>query len=237
MLPTLHPPAPDDRSPLRPTPESVRARRDALLSELPAHWRALVIGLWQVAGPERLAVVPGSSGGHHAHEGGLLLHLVEVAEIAQSLAAQPAHVGLVDVPALVAGALVHDLGKVGAYVPDVPATEEASEGGPGRPGTYLGSGPWAYTDDERLVHHMGVGLEMAATARERYRHEPWMRQIAEGEWRWIRHAIVSHHGSRAHGSMRAPEGVAAMLLHLADMTSAESSRIRSGWRARHPGHG
>src|SRR5688572_9431450 len=59
----------------------------------------------------RLEQTPGSVNGHHAKLGGLLLHVFEVASIARNMAkTMNANADLV-----VAGALLHDIGKVEAY--------------------------------------------------------------------------------------------------------------------------
>ena len=60
---------------------------------------------------EKLELTPGSVNGHHAKLGGLLLHIYEVTSIAKATArTMNANVDLV-----VAGALLHDIGKVEAY--------------------------------------------------------------------------------------------------------------------------
>ena len=59
----------------------------------------------------RFERAPGSTGGHHAKVGGLLLHVYEVTSIAR----QTAKTMRASVDLVVAGALLHDIGKVEAY--------------------------------------------------------------------------------------------------------------------------
>ncbi len=146
----------------------------------------------------RFERTPGAVRGHHAKLGGLLLHVCEVASIGQQMAKtmRKANVDLV-----VAGALLHDVGKVEAYTVDAKG---------------LG-----YDPRNHLIGHVVLGClmftERAATARASGHCTLTDAQVTE-----LQHMILSHHGSLEFGSPVQPMTIEAELLHWADETSAKA---------------
>lgn len=144
---------------------------------------------------ERLERTPGSTAGHHAKLGGLLLHIFEVTNIArQSARTMRANVDLV-----VAGALLHDVGKVDAYT--------------------IGPGGFTYTPCGLLVGHVVLGalmLERRLAARATPACTP-------GQLLDLQHLILSHHGKLEHGSPVEPMTVEAEIVHWADEASAKAT--------------
>ena len=127
---------------------------------------------------------------HHAYIGGLLEHSVDVAEMALAIAAT---VPGVDRDMVIAGALLHDIGK----------TEEISAD--------IG---FSYTEAGHLVGHITAGaLIIDAAARQ-------VQFLSEAERKSLLHIVLSHHGSRDKGS---PIGCAtreAVIVHYADELNA-----------------
>jgi 3'-5' exoribonuclease len=138
---------------------------------------------------------PGAPRGHHARLGGLLLHVVEVGEIARHAAStMSGHVGLVTV-----GALLHDIGKVKAYT--------------------IGPAGFDHSPAGRLLGHIVLGslmlegrlatLAPAALGAD-HRLE-------------LHHFIQSHHGVPEFGAAVRPMTLEAELLHFADQSSAKGN--------------
>jgi 3'-5' exoribonuclease len=149
----------------------------------------------------RFERTPGAVRGHHARLGGLLLHVCEVASIGQQMAKtmRKANVDLV-----VAGALLHDIGKVEAYTVDAKG---------------LG-----YDPRNHLIGHVVLGClmfsERTAAARARGGSS-----LTDGQITELQHMILSHHGSLEFGSPVQPMTLEAELLHWADETSAKADSM------------
>ena len=138
---------------------------------------------------------PGSTGGHHAKIGGLLLHTWEVARIAKTTAqTMRANVDLV-----VAGALLHDVGKVESYT--------------------VGPGGFTFTPCGLLVGHVVLGV-MMLERRIAALGEP---VCTEGQLLDLQHMILSHHGKLEFGSPVEPMTVEAEIVHWADEASAKAN--------------
>ena len=124
---------------------------------------------------------------HHAYPGGLVEHVAQLAEVAARIA--PLYDG-VDPELLVAGVILHDLGKV-------------------RELSYDQS--FAYTDEGQLLGHIVIGVQMldaAAAAVEAERGHPLDAELLLR----LRHLVVAHHGSLEHGSPRLPQTPEAIAL-------------------------
>jgi 3'-5' exoribonuclease len=138
---------------------------------------------------------PGSTGGHHAKIGGLLLHTWEVARIAKTTAqTMRANVDLV-----VAGALLHDVGKVESYT--------------------VGPGGFTFTPCGLLVGHVVLGVMML----ERRLAKLGERVCTEGQLLELQHMILSHHGQLEFGSPVTPMTTEAEIVHWADEASAKAN--------------
>jgi 3'-5' exoribonuclease len=139
---------------------------------------------------------PGSTRGHHAKVGGLLQHTIEVANIAlmSAKAVRKANPDLV-----VAGALLHDVGKVEAY--DV--------------------GPQGFTATPcgLLVGHVVLGVLLVERRLQALGEPP----CTEGQLLELRHMILSHHGKLEFGSPVQPMTLEAQIVHHADDASAKAT--------------
>jgi 3'-5' exoribonuclease len=143
----------------------------------------------------KLELTPGSVNGHHAKLGGLLMHVYEVTNIARTTAkTMSANVDLV-----VAGALLHDIGKVEAYGID--------------------GGVFANTPCGLLLGHVVLGCLMLE------RRLAALRQsiCSAGQLLDLQHMILSHHGSLEFGSPVQPMTTEAEIVHWADEASAKAN--------------
>ena len=143
----------------------------------------------------RYAQCPASINGHHAKIGGLLKHTTEVAAIARTIA----RVTGGDQDLVLAGALLHDIGKLEAYSWD---------------------GMFDYTEDHYLVGHVVLGVRML----ERRLRECAL-QLPAREQAVLEHLILSHHGQLEFGSPVRPLTLEAEILHWADNASAKTSSM------------
>ncbi|MCC7052597.1 MAG: HD domain-containing protein [Gemmatimonadaceae bacterium] len=146
----------------------------------------------------RFERTPGAVRGHHAKLGGLLLHVCEVASIGQQMAKtmRKANVDLV-----VAGALLHDIGKVEAYTVDAKG---------------LG-----YDPRNHLIGHIVLGCLMF-TERATAARNAGTGTLTDAQVTELQHMILSHHGSLEFGSPVQPMTIEAELLHWADESSAKA---------------
>jgi len=139
---------------------------------------------------------PASLTNHHAELGGLLKHTVEVGAIAKTMAkAAGATWDLV-----LAGVLLHDIGKLEAYAWD---------------------GPFAMTEAGSLMGHVVLGSVML----DRRLYEEEQPPLGDGERLVLQHLILSHHGELEFGSPVRPMTLEAEILHLADHASASTANL------------
>jgi 3'-5' exoribonuclease len=133
---------------------------------------------------------------HHAYPGGLVEHICNMLEVSDRIRdLYPA----VDFNLVQAGIFLHDLGKV---------REMDFENA------------FVYTDEGQLLGHMSIAVEMVTekiAQVERMMNEPFPQEL---ELR-IKHMILSHHGSYAHGSSRLPMTPEAIVLHQIDNLDAK----------------
>lgn len=142
-------------------------------------------------------LAPAATRNHHACLGGLFEHTVSVARLCDFAAE---HYGdAVDRDLLVAGALLHDIGKV---------REIGARAG------------FPYTDEGRLLGHILLGLQMIGSAAREIDLEPETRLLLE-------HLVASHQGRHEWQSPREPHVLEAFILHHLDDLDAKVDHVRS----------
>ena len=159
------------------------------------HIRQLLFRIFSDPEVERLfREAPAARSMHHAFRSGLLEHTVSVTTIARSLAG---HYGL-NGDLVVAGALLHDLGKI--WELEIGASIE-------------------YTDDGRLVGH--IPMETIFVEKKIGELEAFPAEIR----RQLLHILLSHHGEYGFGSPRRPKTPEALLVHMTDNMDSKMAGI------------
>ena len=126
---------------------------------------------------------------HHAYIGGLLQHSVDVAGIAIALAEQ---IGNVDKDLVVAGALLHDIGKL---------REISSQIG------------FPYTNEGRLLGHIAMSIIIVQEAAAKLK-------MPAARLEQLQHILLSHHGDNEKGSPVECATKEAFIVHYADEIDA-----------------
>ncbi len=139
---------------------------------------------------------PAAKGIHHAYMGGLLEHSLSMAKVALMLAG---HYEGIDSDLLVAGALLHDIGK----------TVELQNA----------TGVIDYTDTGRLKGHLVIGCEMIGREAEHIKGFPGD-LLAQ-----LQHLVLSHHGRQEFGSPVVPMTAEALLLSFIDDMDAKMNLV------------
>ena len=139
---------------------------------------------------------PASVRGHHAAIGGLLKHTTEVAAIARTIARASG----ADAELVLAGVLLHDIGKIESYRWD---------------------GIFDYTPAGSLIGHVALGALMLD--RRLSREEPL--PCTDLERAILLHLVLSHHGKLEFGSPVRPMTLEAEALHWADNASAKTAGV------------
>ncbi|HER43919.1 MAG TPA: HD domain-containing protein [Candidatus Eisenbacteria bacterium] len=134
---------------------------------------------------------PAAKGWHHAWVGGLADHVIDMARMAGRAAEIYPEV---DRDLLMAGILLHDIGKM----EELSVTNHIN-----------------YSDRGRLLGHITLGSEMLECAIREIPDFPEELAIK------LKHMILSHHGNLEHGSPVVPMTVEAMLLHYLDNLDAQ----------------
>jgi 3'-5' exoribonuclease len=148
------------------------------------------------------AVAPAAVRNHHAYRHGLLEHSLIVTEAAAGVASR---FDSVDRDLVVAGALLHDLGKTQAYTSD-------------------GMAP-LMTDVGRLHGEIVIGHDMV---RELMAAVPgFPAELAKR----LLHIIVSHHGMREKGSPVVPQTREAIIVHYCDDMTARIGAVDDAEKA------
>jgi len=139
---------------------------------------------------------PAAKGIHHAYMGGLLEHSLSMAKVSLMLAG---HYEGIDSDLLVAGALLHDIGK----------TVELENA----------TGVIDYTDTGRLKGHLVIGCEMIGREAEHIKGFPGD-LLAQ-----LQHLVLSHHGRQEFGSPVVPMTAEALLLSFIDDMDAKMNLV------------
>lgn len=144
---------------------------------------------------EQLKKHPAAKSVHHNYLGGLLEHTASVTSIA-------AHLGTLyrgaNPDLLIAGALLHDIGKLREIEP-LPLNEYSDEG------QFLGHIPIGYM----MVHEKGTMIG----------------ELDPSILMQLEHMILSHHGELEFGSPKVPSTLEAMILHLADLSDSKLKQV------------
>ncbi len=145
---------------------------------------------------EQLRVHPAAKRIHHAYLGGLLEHVVKMAELAVDVCG---HYPQLDRDLVLLGIYFHDLGKL-REIGAMPVND--------------------YTLEGQLVGHIVIGTEMLRECSAATGDLPADLQLH------LEHLIVSHHGRREWGSPIEPATPEAFVLHLIDNLDSKLAQLR-----------
>lgn len=155
---------------------------------------------------------PASLSHHHAYEGGLLAHTVEVVDMAlHAYAGHPAYPKNRDI--LIAAALYHDFCKVKEYE----VVEELSEGQRGLFICHCDAYTQYFVKRNSLfgdhAHIVQGTIEFTVAARKH--------GVSEDVIEQVQHCILAHHGRKEWGSPVEPQTLEALILSQSDLLSAK----------------
>lgn len=184
-------------------------------SPVPVQWLKDKFELWisRIDDPDYKAIVqalyepvldlwmtkPAAKGIHHNYKGGLLQHTVETVEVAwkQYVAMQDISEMEVDRDLLIAGALLHDVGKLSGYEMIGGAIDLSTAG--------------------KFMEHIVLGTSAIINCRTLF--NPHTEEV-ELKIQKLCHCIAAHHGKLEYGSPVQPVLIEAYLIHMADSISA-----------------
>ena len=144
----------------------------------------------------KLKRAPAAMTMHHAYLGGLLEHVVSLIDLSRAVSA---HYPELDPDLLLAGIVLHDIGKTDE-LRYVRAIDYSTEG--------------------RLLGHISIGLLLV---REKIRS---IRDFPESLATLVEHLILSHHGSHEFGSPALPQVPEAVVLHFLDDVDSKMASMR-----------
>lgn len=139
------------------------------------------------------STVPAANSIHHAFVSGLLKHTVDVTRKAKAIAEL---VPTVNKDLVVAGALLHDLGKLWTYKLNGALIEMTEQG--------------------QMIEHLAIGIMKL----EEYRTEDNSAVVD-----LLQHIVSSHHGKREYGSPTTPLFIEAMIVNAADEIDAKTQTV------------
>lgn len=140
---------------------------------------------------------PAAKGMHHVYLGGLLEHSLALVKLVKTIV--PLYGGINE-DLLIAGALLHDVGKVHEM-----SFERSFD----------------YTDAGKLLGHITIGVELVEDKIRTL--EGFPRELAM----LLKHMLLSHHGQYEYGSPKRPKTVEATILNYLDDMDSKINGIRA----------
>ncbi len=145
----------------------------------------------------RFKRAPAAKGFHHVYLGGLLEHTLSVVRLLDLAAA---HYPGANRDLLIAGGILHDLGKIHEFHYDRLID---------------------YSDAGRLVGHIVMGVEMLDA------RIAGIEGFPESLAMELRHLILSHHGTLEFGSPKRPKTLEALIVHYIDDLDAKVNAFQT----------
>ncbi len=140
---------------------------------------------------------PAAKGFHHIYLGGLLEHSLSVVRLLIKIAEHYPHLNR---DLLIAGGLLHDIGKIYEF-----SYDQLIE----------------YSDEGRLIGHIVMGVEMLGKKIAAIPDFPAQLSLE------LRHLILSHHGEFEYGSPKRPKTMEALVVHYMDDLDAKLNAFQS----------
>jgi 3'-5' exoribonuclease len=180
-------------------PETMFAELQGFIAEMKnPHLRALLDRVFADAELTRAyKLAPAAKQIHHAWLSGLLEHVLSLARLAKAAAA---HYPFIDGDLLLAGVVLHDIGKVAELVYDR---------------------SFSYSDEGQLLGHIYQGAKLVSRKIQEVPGFPPRLEVL------VEHMILSHHGALEFGSPKVPLFAEALLLHHLDNLDSKMEVIRA----------
>jgi len=184
------------------TPRNIEGMFERLMkitaSVKSAYFKQLIQAFWNDKEFVReFKIAPAAKKMHHAYIGGLLEHTLSMVSLAEKIAG---HYGGIDRDLLMAGAMLHDIGKTKEFEYQYRID---------------------YTDQGRLLNHIVIGIEMIDEKLSEIKDFPEEKMLL------LKHMIVSHHGTREFGSPEPPKTIEAVMLNYIDEIDSKVNGIRN----------
>ena len=145
---------------------------------------------------DRFRKVPAAKGLHHCYIGGLLEHTLSVTRLIDRIAD---HYEGVNRDLLIAGSILHDIGKI--YELSFDRLID-------------------YTSEGRLIGHIVISIEMLDVRIANIKDFP--EQLAME----LKHILLSHHGVLEYGSPKRPKTLEALVVHYMDDLDAKMNAFQ-----------
>lgn len=179
----------------------------AIVDELPNDQVRLLVtevldrpGVW-----DRFQQAPAGKAMHHAYIGGLLEHVLSMAKLAERVLE---HYSWIDRSMLLAGVVLHDIGKIEELTYDT---------------------GFGYSDEGQLIGHIVIASSWVDEAAQKLGD-----QVEPTTVRELKHLILSHHGKMEYGSPRIPATAEALALHYLDNLDAKLAGYLDALQATEP---
>ena len=179
--------------------EAMCSEFETILDSIGNPWLRHLLALFREDEPfmALYRTAPAAKGMHHVYLGGLLEHSLSVASLVDRIVPQYENLNR---DLLIAGALLHDVGKV-------------------REMAYARA--FDYTDEGKLLGHITIGVEMI--------HEKILliNGFPQELGMLLKHMILSHHGQYEYGSPKRPKTIEATVLNYLDDMDSKINGIRT----------
>lgn len=148
----------------------------------------------------RYKIAPAAKTIHHAFRSGLLEHVLSLVNLAKVVVPHYAERYSVDYDLVIAGAVLHDIGKIHELSYD---------------------GSFSYSAEGQLLGHIAIAIRMLSEKVAKIpAFPPELRNLIE-------HLILSHHGQLEYGSPKVPIFPEALLLHYLDDLDSKMECMRT----------
>ena len=155
--------------------------------------------------------------GHHSFKGGLAYHTLHAARLAGKISGHYSAIGIKnDRNLVVAGVLLHDVGKIDSYewAPDFDV-----------------DGEYSHTKLGKLHHHIPIGFHKVLQGIKDFNlwqealDEP---QLSDDVANQLGHIILAHHGRKSWSSPVTPQNIEAYIVHSVEMMDSYVYKFNRG---------
>jgi len=190
-----------------------------------------------VFSPENLLAAflksPASRRNHHAYAGGLAHHSIQAAILSKSIVKHYKLLGVnVNEDIVVAGILLHDIGKIGCYI-DNDAFCSRRKMNDSNDDYECGHEPqtkYHHVPRAALMHHIPMGaIEISRLADKFNRTRPKVDHMLRAKKiDKLVHIILSHHGRKSWSSPVTPQFIEAYIVHIVESMDGYIEKFNSG---------